>query len=188
MKATGRQLAAVFFALMSPTILVNPLLRAESATTRPAATQPDTDKTVLTTKHYVVTIIDDREEGDVTSDSIVYLGVSKRTGKSIRLVGSTWHNTDPTGAPGQMYGYIFKNGDTYYCVYLSGTLEIRRKNWDIVVSEDGRWNNGGLCCRNSTVHTVGLSTAGPAWQATLDHGSLLPINDCGVPADSVKNP
>jgi hypothetical protein len=123
-------------------ILPSALVRAQNATTQPATTEPDPDVAVLTTKHFVITIIDRRDdEYDVTNDHVIYIGVSKRTGKSIRLIGSTWHNTDPTGAPGQMYGYIFKNGNIYYCVHLSGALEIRRTNWDILLSEDGTWNH-----------------------------------------------
>ena len=113
---------------------------AGSATTRPATTEPSDGTYVLTTKHFIVTIVDDRGEGEVTNDHVLYRGVSRRSGKSIRLVGSTWHAVDSTGTPGQFYGYMFHNGHTSYRLYVSGTLEIRRDDDQILLSEDGTWH------------------------------------------------
>jgi hypothetical protein len=115
---------------------------AETASTRPATTQPNPDRAVLNTKHFVVTIIDHRDDPtDITSDHVIYIGVSKRTGKSIRLVGSTFHHMDDDGTPQAFQGYIFRNGNICYRVYQSGTLEIRRGDNDILMSEDGAWDN-----------------------------------------------
>jgi len=113
----------------------------DSATTRPAATQPDTNTSVLTTKHYIITIVDDRQEGEVTSESVVYVGVSKRTGKSIRLKGADWHTTGPDGSPGRFLGYKFKNGNITYLVFEEGRLEVLSGNGAVLVDETGTWNN-----------------------------------------------
>jgi hypothetical protein len=142
MTASNRAFVAILIAFASPVIMANASLRADSATTQPATTQSDSDTFVLTTKNYIVIIIDHRnDEYDITSDHVVYIGVSKRAGKIIRLIGSTWHHIDPTGAPGEMYGYIFKNGNIYYRVHVFGELEIVRSNGDVLLSEDGTWNN-----------------------------------------------
>ena len=86
----------------------------DAATTRPSKTEPDLYSPTLITKHFVITIIYKVNEGRVDDDHVIYVGVSRRTGKSIRLVGKIWYSTRADGTPIDFYGYIFRNGDTSY--------------------------------------------------------------------------
>jgi Ca2+-binding RTX toxin-like protein len=96
-------------------------------------------KRILKTKNFVVTITDDRAEGDVTSDTVKYFAVSRHTGSSIRLIGSTMHTHAPDGTPSRFFGYQFKNGNTTYCVYETGHLIVTRGKSHVVVDEIGTW-------------------------------------------------
>ena len=115
--------------------------RSPASEDPPATPAPDTDRRVLTTEHFVVTIIDQRDDPyDITSDHVIYIGRSKRTGRSIRLVGSTFHHLDADGTPAGFQGYIFHNGSISYRVYVSGDLEIRRGDEKILLTEHGKWD------------------------------------------------
>lgn len=60
----------------------------------------------LTTANYVVTITSRCETGNVSCDNFSYHGVSKKTGKSIDLKGSTKHAMCADGVtPCQFLGY-----------------------------------------------------------------------------------
>jgi hypothetical protein len=87
-----------------------------------------------------VILIDQRcPEGCVTCDNVKYVGTSKKTGKSITLVGTTYHSKGPDGVtPTQFQGYIFKNGPTEYFVSIHGYLEIKRRG-KVLVFEPGEW-------------------------------------------------
>ncbi len=95
---------------------------------------------VLKTKSFVVTITDDRAEGEVTSDRVKYFAISRRTGSSLRLTGSTLHTHSADGTPLRFLGYEFKNGNTTYRVYQDGQLLVTRgKSHQVVVDETGTW-------------------------------------------------
>lgn len=111
-------------------------------TTQASTTQPDADRKVLTTEHFVITIIDHQDDPyDITNDHVIYIGESKRTGKSIRLVGSTFYHLDADGNPAGFQGYIFRNGSISYRVYESGDLEIRGSNEKILLTDHGTWDH-----------------------------------------------
>ncbi len=95
----------------------------------------------LLTPHYIVTISDNSQEGDVAYDGVQYHGVSRTTGKSITLMGSTYHLHDKQGTPTRFLGYRFVNGDTTYDV-----LEIDERprlivhqNNHTIIDEHGDW-------------------------------------------------
>jgi len=109
-------------------------------TTQASATQPDSNRRVLTTKHFTITITLSHSDDpfDITDDHVIYEGVSRRRGKSIRLIGSTFYHLDADGTPDGFQGYKFHNKDISYRVYISGDLEIRRNN--ILLAEHGTWD------------------------------------------------
>jgi hypothetical protein len=108
----------------------SPLEANSAATTRP-------DAYILTTKSFVVTVFDNRQEGDVTTDNVIYEGVSRRTHKCIHLKGSDWHTIARDGTPGRFLGYQFKNGDISYLVLEEGRLEVVRGDSEVLVDEVG---------------------------------------------------
>jgi hypothetical protein len=131
-----KTIASISLALIYVLCLHPSLLPAQST----ATTQPD-PHAILTTKSFTVTITDNRPDGEVTSDDVMYYGVSKRTGTSIRLKGTDWHTTGPDGSPGRFLGYKFKNGDITYLVFDEGRLEVLSGNGAVLVDETGTWNN-----------------------------------------------
>jgi hypothetical protein len=88
-----------------------------------------------------VVLIDQRcPEGYVTCDDVKYVGTSKKTGKSITLIGSTVHSIGADGVtPTQFQGYRFKNGATEYFVSIHGYMEVTKGD-KILVHEEGRWD------------------------------------------------
>ena len=92
----------------------------------------------LLTENYRVTIYDFREEGKVASDNIIYNGVSRKSGKDIILVGSTWHHM-VDGVPGMFRGWKFQNGDTRYYVHQDGLLNVVQGDAKVLIDERGTW-------------------------------------------------
>jgi hypothetical protein len=100
----------------------------------------DTNERTLVTKNFVVTITDNRPEGEVTWNDVKYYGISRNTGQSLRLTGSDWHNmVDADGTPGRFMGYVFKSGNVTYQVLEQGRLRVVRGNSDVLVDEPGTW-------------------------------------------------
>lgn len=117
-----------------------PQMQAAVQPTAPVAAAANNDlKRILKTKNFIVTITDDRAEGDVTSDTVKYYAVSRNTGSSIRLTGSTMHTHAPDGTPSRFLGYQFKNGNTTYCVFEDGQLTVTRGKSHVLVDEAGTW-------------------------------------------------
>src|ERR1017187_3892386 len=78
----------------------------------------------LTTPSYKITVVG-CDEYVVSCDTVRYVGVSKKTGKSIALTGRTVHTTGPDGVtPAHFLGYEFKNGRTTYFVGEDGELRV----------------------------------------------------------------
>lgn len=92
----------------------------------------------LTTPSFEITIRGNCAEGNVSCDDVAYLGVSRKTGKSLALKGRTIHTTCRDQAPCRFLGYEFVSGRTIYRVMEDGTLEVRRDN-KILVHEKGSW-------------------------------------------------
>jgi hypothetical protein len=88
-----------------------------------------------------VILIDQRcPEGYVTCDNVKYVGTSKKTGKSIMLIGATYHSVGADGlTPTQFQGYRFKKGSTEYFVSIQGYLEVKRGK-KVLVWETGKWD------------------------------------------------
>lgn len=100
----------------------------------------DLGAATLTTENYVVTIVVNCSEGNVTCDDVSYKGVSKKSGNSIELKGETWHTTCADGiTPCKFLGYRFKNGSFTYLVLESGLLQVSRSESDVLVLENGTW-------------------------------------------------
>jgi len=94
----------------------------------------------LTTASYVVTISRNCAEGNVTCDDVTYHGVSKKTGKAIKLKGTTKHTTCADGVtPCRFLGYEFKNGDITYVVLESGLLQVIKGKSKVLLEEKGEW-------------------------------------------------
>jgi len=95
---------------------------------------------VLETPGYVVTITNDCEEGVVVCDRAIYRGVSKKSGKSITLRGSTMHTTCADGeTPCRFLGWRFVSPQgVIYEVFEDGTLIVRRGE-RILLRQRGRW-------------------------------------------------
>ena len=93
----------------------------------------------LTTASFEVTIETRCEEGNVTCDDVSYTGVSRKTGKSISLKGSTHHSRCADGVtPCRFLGYVFRNGDINYVVTEEGLLVVSRKS-KVLMQEAGNW-------------------------------------------------
>jgi hypothetical protein len=93
----------------------------------------------LTTPSYKITITVQCPEGEVTCENVKYVGVSKKTGKSITLIGKEIHTAGPDGiTPPRLLGYQFKNGRTTYLVGDDGKFEVRRGS-KTLIKEQGVW-------------------------------------------------
>ena len=86
-------------------------------------------------------LIDQRcPEGSVSCDHVKYVGTSKKTGKSITLIGSTVHSYGPDGVtPTQFQGFRFKNGSVEYFVSEHGYLEVTNGE-KLLLHEAGKWD------------------------------------------------
>ena len=75
----------------------------------------------------------------MTCDDVRYTGVSRKSGRSIRLSGKTVHATGADGlTPSHFLGYEFKHGKTTYFVSEDGGLEVTRGS-KVLVQEKGEW-------------------------------------------------
>jgi hypothetical protein len=134
---------------VSPPWWARNTLATQPATTRPTPYQHADSAEgwiiitkTLVTEDWIVAIVDISREGTVVNDDVNFYGLSKKTGKSIRLTGSTWHTHSPDGTPSRYLGWIFKNGETTYTVEDEGDqgiLEVVEKDSKVLVHEAGRW-------------------------------------------------
>lgn len=92
---------------------------------------------VLITPSYAVTIIG-CGEGVIACDDAKYIGVSRKTGATLQLKGSTQHTKTPDGTPNRFLGYEFRSGKTVYTVSMEGLL-IVKQGGKTLVSEQGKW-------------------------------------------------
>ena len=93
----------------------------------------------LETPSYKITIESRCPEGFVTCDDVKYVGVSKKTGKSITLIGKTVHAIGADAVtPAHFLGYVFKNGSTTYFVSDDGEISVKQGK-EILVQETGAW-------------------------------------------------
>lgn len=96
----------------------------------------------LITPSYKITVRSNCEEGNVTCDKISYVGVNRKTGKSITLTGKTRHTICADGVtPCQFLGYVFQNKNIQYLVNEDGTLLVTRNKGDVLVDEKGEWKH-----------------------------------------------
>ena len=93
---------------------------------------------MLETPSYRITIGSRCSEGDVTCDDVTYVGVSKKTGATIKLTGRTVHAIGADGVtPSHFLGYEFKNGKTTYFVGWDELIVTRGSK--VLVYETGVW-------------------------------------------------
>lgn len=92
----------------------------------------------LTTPSFEITVRENCGEGNVSCDDVSYLGISRKSGKSLVLKGRTIHTTCRDQSPCRFLGYEFVSGRTIYRVMEDGTLEVRRGD-KILVHEKGSW-------------------------------------------------
>ncbi|MFG0247247.1 MAG: hypothetical protein ACF8OB_00050 [Phycisphaeraceae bacterium JB051] len=122
----------------------NPLTQTDKAPATPSGNQSFAHSKTLLTPHYRITISDNRQEGDVAYDGVQYHGVSRTTGKSITLMGSTYHLHDKQGTPTRFLGYRFVNGDTTYDILEIDDRPrlIVHQNNHTIIDEHGDWVKG----------------------------------------------
>ena len=93
----------------------------------------------LVTPSFVVVIIHNDPEGTVSSNNITYVGVSRKTGDTIRLKGRTVHRMDADGVtPGRFLGYTFENEKVSYFVSENGGLKVMSSG-RVILEEAGKW-------------------------------------------------
>lgn len=90
----------------------------------------------LVTKNYIVTVYHNCPEGCVGCDRLIYYGVSKKTGRTLVLRGSTRVSN---GGLGHFQGYRFESGDTTCMIYAEGVLGIYQGDTRVLAHEDGVW-------------------------------------------------
>jgi hypothetical protein len=93
----------------------------------------------LDTPSFKITVEIRCPEGEVTCADVKYVGVNKKTGESITLIGKTAHKMAADGeTPGRFLGYVFKKGDVTY--FLSEEGELRVSEGDkVLLQEKGTW-------------------------------------------------
>ncbi|WP_146851827.1 hypothetical protein [Brevifollis gellanilyticus] len=95
----------------------------------------------LVTKSFVVVIVHNDPEGVVSSDNITYVGVSRKTGKTIQLKGRTVHKMEADGVtPDVFRGYLFENDGATYWVGRHGELTVKSKG-RVILEESGEWQD-----------------------------------------------
>lgn len=93
----------------------------------------------LATESFDITIQARCPEGVVGCDDVLYVGVHRRSGRSIRLVGRELHTRCADGVtPCRFIGYAFDNGNTRYVVSEDGALIVRQGE-KILLEERGAW-------------------------------------------------
>lgn len=98
----------------------------------------------LITDSHEIRIVVRCSEGEVSCDRVSYHGIDTRTGKSIRLTGSTLHTTFADGVtPCRFLGYRFRGGNIVYSVLEdsdgeTGTLVLSRDG-KVLPQERGVW-------------------------------------------------
>lgn len=93
----------------------------------------------LLTPSFVVVIIDKAAEGTVSSDDVLYVGVSRKNGNTIRIEGRTLHTLAADGVtPSKFLGWSFTTDKATYFVSEGGLLEVKSGK-KILVSEKGEW-------------------------------------------------
>jgi hypothetical protein len=99
----------------------------------------------LTTPSFKITITEKCEDGEVPCDNVSYLGVSRKTGKTIQLKGKTLmhycpddQGDGPGKTPCHHQGYEFHNGAVTYLVLNDGRLIVDRGKTRLF-EETGDW-------------------------------------------------
>jgi hypothetical protein len=94
---------------------------------------------VLDTRSFTVNIEVNCPEGAVSCDDVIYIGKNKKSGKTIRLKGQTWHTLCADGVtPCRFMGYKFASGRFSYLVTDTGTLTVSRGRRTLI-EEQGSW-------------------------------------------------
>ncbi len=98
---------------------------------------------VLITKHYKITIKNNCKEGVVGCNNISYHGVSKKTGKGIKLKGKEIYKMCADGVtPCRFLGYKFNSGKVVYFISQEGEygrLEVTNGE-KVLINEKGSWD------------------------------------------------
>ena len=93
----------------------------------------------LATESFDITIQVRCTEGVVGCDDVLYIGIHRKSGRSIRLIGRELHTRCADGVtPCRFLGYAFDNGGTRYVVSDEGRLIVRQGD-KVLVEERGVW-------------------------------------------------
>jgi hypothetical protein len=94
----------------------------------------------LITRSYKITVEVLCPEGETECDQVRLVGLNKRNGMSITLIGKEIHTTGPDGVtPAHFLGYQFKIGQKTYWVGEDGEFQIAQGS-KLLVDECGIWN------------------------------------------------
>lgn len=94
----------------------------------------------LNTTNFTITISQQCPEGHVTCETVKYIGLSKKTRRSIELNGTTLHTTCADGSPCRFVGYVFENGNITYKVLEQGLLQVIENGTNVLLEENGTWD------------------------------------------------
>lgn len=95
----------------------------------------------LITPSFVVVIINNEPEGVVSSHDIMYVGVSRKTGKTLTCKGRTVHTMEADGVtPNKFLGYAFTHDKVSYFVGEEGSLRVTSGK-KVLLEETGRWED-----------------------------------------------
>lgn len=93
----------------------------------------------IKTKSFAITITENCPEGEIGCEDVSYVGTSLKTGKSIRLKGSSVMRLCADGVtPCGHEGYRFMSGKTEYRILADATLVVSQGK-KILVNEAGEW-------------------------------------------------
>ena len=103
---------------------------------------------ILTTTNYIITITHNCDEGEVGCDDVTYVGVNRKSKKTISLKGADLMHYCPSDlgdgpgkTPCRHIGYEFKNDKVNYFVGDEGNLEVTR-GAKVLLREKGVWSKG----------------------------------------------
>ncbi len=96
----------------------------------------------LATSGYDMQIENRCEEGELTCDRVSYLGVSRSSGRSMRLTGATRHAQCADGVtPCRFLGNEFRNGEVRYFVSADGMITVTDGSGRVLLHEQGTWHD-----------------------------------------------
>jgi len=92
----------------------------------------------LVTKTHTIELTSQCRENTHSCDNVIYKGISKRSGKTLKLKGRTIHE-DCDEDECALTGYSFNNGNTQYLVSIDGKLTVSQ-GINLILEQQGVWD------------------------------------------------